>query len=759
MSKKWIRLLKAHGNVSVAYSEITLEDGVIKYVLQLDMYDMMAEINPDDPDTGATTAAVLGRFISQHRTEINERLLTQITLYADHLPLKGKVTGLRYTEKENEVQPFAEAVLEYPVRRTPRQFAMDYRLVFDRDQWHVNYVDLNLDTLQKQAVLIAQIPAVEAGKMDLPDIFKQFILLGLEKSSANYVSVLLVLLLLTGTRTLRQSFKAAAAFAAGQSLTLILSGLQLLSLPERIISPLMALSLVYMAVHVFLYRDSRRTLFLIAAGLGLLHGCGYAGALTGLKPDAGYFVSSVLAFYTGTEFVLILIVLILALAAAYLRKWNKLLPTLALNPGADESRLNFTWFTPGQPAASIVQMAKKADVNGGAFPSGTKVMTFTGAAVPATTVTDSVYYSNKVTATGLANQTQYVYRVGDGSEDNWSPVYDYATQDPTNYTLMFVGDPQIGSSGSVTNDTYGWTKTLNQAVSNFPNFSFIMSAGDQIENKSSTSLETEYEAFESPAVLRNLPIATVVGNHDVNVNYKYHYNVPNESTLGIMKDTRNKDVVADNSYGGDYYYTYGDTLFMVLDTNNSNGAEHSKFMQDTVAAVPDTKWRIVTFHHDIYGGGQAHSTEQVVLNLRAALFPTLDALDVDMIFMGHDHSYVRTYVMNGDNVQGRQLVDSQGRDVNPNGSTYVTANSASGSKYYELNTTPERYSASRSQLHTPTFSTIKVTPSSLTVDTYRSDTLEKLDTYGFVKEPESVEIHSNTTAQKDTTAAIDYNYA
>ncbi|OKP74622.1 hypothetical protein A3842_20425 [Paenibacillus sp. P3E] len=432
---------------------------------------------------------------------------------------------------------------------------------------------------------------------------------------------------------------------------------------------------------------------------------------------------------------------------------------IALNPGADESKLNFTWLTPGLPAASIVQMAKKADMSGNAFPEATKVMTFTGQASPATTVTDSVYYSNKATATGLANQTQYVYRVGDGNEDNWSPIYNYTTQDPTNYTLMFVGDPQIGSSGSVTNDTYGWTKTLKQAVGSFPNFSFIMSAGDQIENKSSTSLETEYDAFESPEILRSLPIATVVGNHDVNVNYKYHYNVPNESTLGMMKDNRNKDILTDNTYGGDYYYTYGDTLFMVLDTNNSNGAEHTKFMQDTVKAVPNTKWRIVTFHHDIYGGGQAHSTEQVILNLRAALFPTLDALDVDMIFMGHDHSYVRTYVMNGDNVQGRQLVDSQGRDVNPNGSTYVTANSASGSKYYELNTTPERYSASRSQLHTPTFSTIKVTPSSLTVDTYRSDTLEKLDTYGFVKEAESVKINSNTTQQKDTSAAINYYYA
>jgi hypothetical protein len=312
----------------VAYSEITLEDGIIKYVLQLDMYDMMAEINPDDPDTGATTAAVLNRFFSQYRSEINERLLTQITLYADHLPLKGKVTGLRYMEKDNEVQPFAEAVLEYPVSRSPREFALDYRLVFERDQWHVNYVDLKLGALQKEAVLIAQIPAFEAGKMSLPDIIKHFALLGLEKSAANLVSLLLVLLLLIGSRSLKSSLKAAAAFAAGQSLTLILIGLQLLSVPERLISLLMALSLVFLALHIYFTREDRKPLTWIAAALGLIHGCGYAGGLSGLKPDDGAFTSSVLAFYTGSEVALVLIMLILALAAHYLRRWSKVIPVI-----------------------------------------------------------------------------------------------------------------------------------------------------------------------------------------------------------------------------------------------------------------------------------------------------------------------------------------------------------------------------------------------------------------------------------------------
>jgi hypothetical protein len=155
-------------------------------------------------------------------------------------------------------------------------------------------------------------------------------------------------------------------------------------------------------------------------------------------------------------------------------------------------------------------------------------------------------------------------------------------------------------------------------------------------------------------------------------------------------------------------------------------------MKETAAKVPNAKFKFVTFHHDIYGAGP-HSTEALITNLRAALFPTFDELNVDVIFMGHDHSYVRTYVMKGDIPQRNQLIDSKGRVVNPTGSMYITANSASGSKYYELKPTPEVYSEVRSQLKVPTFSTINVDKHSVSVDTYRTDTMEKVDTWSMVK--------------------------
>src|SRR3954454_1100288 len=122
-----------------------------------------------------------------------------------------------------------------------------------------------------------------------------------------------------------------------------------------------------------------------------------------------------------------------------------------------------------------------------------------------------------------------------------------------------MGDPQIGSS-NVPSDTAGWVNTVDKAYEKFPNSSFILSAGDQINNSNN---EVEYEGYFAPTLLKQIPIATTIGNHDNSGNYKNHFNVPNES-----------DTYGTTSAGGDYYFTHGDTLIMVLNTNNSNGAEH-----------------------------------------------------------------------------------------------------------------------------------------------------------------------------------------
>ena len=83
--------------------------------------------------------------------------------------------------------------------------------------------------------------------------------------------------------------------------------------------------------------------------------------------------------------------------------------------------------------------------------------------------------------------------------------------------------------------------------------------------------------------------------------------------------------------GGDYFYTYGPGLFIVLNTNNYNVAEHELAIQQAVNMYPDVQWRVVTIHQDIYGSGLDHSDTDGMI-LRTQLTPVFDRYDLMWCF-------------------------------------------------------------------------------------------------------------------------------
>ena len=85
----------------------------------------------------------------------------------------------------------------------------------------------------------------------------------------------------------------------------------------------------------------------------------------------------------------------------------------------------------------------------------------------------------------------------------------------------------------------------------------------------------------------------------------------------------------------------GDALFMILNTQDTNVEEHRQFIESTVAANTDCKWKIVTLHQDIYGSAE-HSNEPEITNLRYSLVPVFEQNDIDLVLAGHDHAYSRT---------------------------------------------------------------------------------------------------------------------
>ena len=454
---------------------------------------------------------------------------------------------------------------------------------------------------------------------------------------------------------------------------------------------------------------------------------------------------------------------------------------VSLTPGADETQLNFAWYSKdesGKQATPVVHFG--TDKNA--------LTAYTGkASAVDTSLTDGVaYHTNQVTVTGLKENTTYYYTVEKNGVQT-EPVV-YKTGSFSNVKMLYVGDPQVGASKGQTqgsdalvadagaantaarNDSFGWNRTLEIATAQNPDLNFIISAGDQV-NKTGKAKEEEYAGYLDPDALASLPVATTIGNHDsLNADYDYHFNNPNETDNGQTEA------------GGDYYYSYGPGLFIVLNTNNYNAAEHAQTIEEATKAYPDAAWRIVTIHQDIYGSGYDHSDTDGMI-LRTQLTPIFDQYDIDVVLQGHDHTYSRTKLLYGDgqahdsysmplnedgsdydwdhakNVETGELYtlwpedgDAEGQAskqafvdgnqcytiedttgntvVNPEGTLYMTANSASGSKFYELIATQQDYVAVRSQNWLPSYSVINLSEDAFSIDTYQiteSGKTEKID--------------------------------
>lgn len=383
---------------------------------------------------------------------------------------------------------------------------------------------------------------------------------------------------------------------------------------------------------------------------------------------------------------------------------------VSITPGKDESQMNFAWYVAQADAGKTAQVkiATNQDMSDGKVfkESGSlsiHVTTENGSG--STTYTKSAH----VTVTGLTESTTYYYQVSnDGS--SWSEAEKLVTGDTSAYTMLYVGDPQIGSSGNAAHDAFNWNETLNAALEQNSGVDFILSAGDQTEKSAQNAnenkdVEVEYAGYLSADALQNIPVATAIGNHEASgAYYGYHFYNPNESDLGST------------AAGGDYYFSYGKTLFIVLNSNNTNQEEHRQLMQQAIDSDKDATFRIVMFHHDIYGAGQPHANSDGA-QLRTVFAPLMDEFNIDVCLTGHDHSYSRTYQIL-DGVAIDYGVTDGGTVTDPQGTLYMTANSASGSKYYETVKTQQYFISNMSQQALPTYSVIQMTDNSFTISTY-----------------------------------------
>jgi hydrogenase/urease accessory protein HupE len=336
MIKKWIIFLifmtlfalqvpaaQAHSGSSEAFSSITVDTDGIRYTLRVDLGELVQAAVSDGSGTSLASLEAMDTYLREHQTQVENYVFSQMKLYADGVPLDGHMVQLRATDSGN--RPFAEAEITYPAKQAPELLSLSYNLIFDDvDQGHANYAVLSLNGHREEFIMTYEFREVKLGEMSLLRAAKQFLLHGMEHLFTGYDHMLFLLGLMLGARSIKQILAVVTAFTAAHSVTLILAGLHIVSLPAKFVEPVIAFSIIYVALNNLFYRKFNHNIWL-AFGFGLVHGFGFAGTLSELRLDSGQLVSSLLFFNVGIEFGQVLLVLLLFPLIQYLRnvkfKW------------------------------------------------------------------------------------------------------------------------------------------------------------------------------------------------------------------------------------------------------------------------------------------------------------------------------------------------------------------------------------------------------------------------------------------------------
>ena len=356
--------------------------------------------------------------------------------------------------------------------------------------------------------------------------------------------------------------------------------------------------------------------------------------------------------------ILLVIVMLVSLAApsfAMTRtEWDAYLAADAdagrgviMQPGADGSRKNFSWYVPAETETVEVLLSASPDMAGAkAFP-GSAVPTYQGDKAA------------KVTVTGLSADMTYYYTCNTDGEPG--EVYSFTTPAEDHFSALYVTDIHITDSednpDALADTSLKFNEVLTQAQGK-AEISYVLSAGDQ----ASSGLRSEYVGLTAGQAVKSVAFALTFGNHDrKGVDFKYFKNLPNEY-YGLVGDYQS----------GDYWFTQNDVLFIFIDSNSGSGTDHRAAVRAAVNANPNARWRVAVMHHDLYSGS-IESREDEAKLMRALYAPLFDEYHIDLALTGHNHYYSVSHVLYNGKVT-RELADGD-TVTNAPGTVYMVSTS------------------------------------------------------------------------------------
>ena len=388
---------------------------------------------------------------------------------------------------------------------------------------------------------------------------------------------------------------------------------------------------------------------------------------------------------------------------------NNNLPTL--NVGSDETMFNLCWHSTAEKSAAEVRVSKSEDMS--------NYKSFTGYNEYAE---NDYQLVSRVNVYGLEESTTYYYQWNTG--DGWSDTCKYETKSFGNHKAMIVGDIQIAEDTRTGSDTqsdigFNWNNVLAEALNKNPDISYLVSPGD---NTSTGQTAAEWQTLLMPEELRSIPMALAIGNHDKKgMMYNYYTDMPNEYYGRFF-----------SGLDRDFWFRYGDVLYLVFDSTSGNAPDHMAFAKEAVKLNEDAKWRIGVIHHGIYGAGDCIGDLETEILLTGIFEPIFLTYDLDLVITGHTHSQGRSHFMQNGKVV--ETAESGKTYKNPKGIVYLNSNSVCEKVIMDYEADHLAYSFLENDV--TTYSTLEFKDNTLELKTFRGDNSQLLDSITIEKTEE-----------------------
>lgn len=255
------------------------------------------------------------------------------------------------------------------------------------------------------------------------------------------------------------------------------------------------------------------------------------------------------------------------------------------------------------------------------------------------------HFIYKAVVSGLGAGETYYYRAETKTE--YGQFYSVTIPKEQTMSLYVFGDIQ----GYKQSQYDAFADVYEMAVNTLGSSDGYVLAGDIVDVGDNMD-EWQYFYNAGAPFLPSKPLLTTIGNHDVKgsaLQYLDSFHYPENGVSGL--DERN------------FFINIPNGRIAVIDTESVDRFEEQQIWLTEMMSDEALEHKIVVMHRSIYPISYNEAHVRIFAE-------TFEALDIDLVFSGHDHIYSRTTVSDG------ALVDLS------DGVTYVVCGSGSGSKFY-----------------------------------------------------------------------------